>query len=549
VQQAFGRFGTIEDIRIIRKGGNGLPLKESVYGFVVMRHSDEAAAAIAKLTDEGWSVNYSRETKERHQKTRVEQEVKMPSLQAFHYNMQATQVMLTNSGMPLEHVLSQSHPCSSNLKSVPSAFAGCFLVREVWVGNVASSTEKKTLFEMFKVHGDIEAIEMFSSKGFSFIKYRTVLSATRAFELGQGVLADGRPVKVTFADPTRRLDIVGDSSAPADPNFNPIDDENFKNLYLGFTSVAPSEARLREVFSRYGRVKGIHLKQRPGVARPYAFIDFEKGEAAASARRHLYIEDRDGVRRAELGDSALEISFKNTNNTNIRPLRAPLPERSTVSELARRLMQKTPDVLNFLQTPQLPSVAPVLAPPPPPPVPEPNPNIDSVVWSGFMTRSKRSRVGLDATLLEGSADSLGSNLYHLNITHRVHFAEVTKYACLGKVALEASNETQLGEFSEYIRYFQSKHRAGFVQLKACCLYVLPPCELARSLCPQLQSHQLLGVFVDLTKKTGGEARGKETDAMLKLLQDKEVVLSGVTQQSRGLAGVAPEDPRLLQRTR
>jgi hypothetical protein len=48
---------------------------------------------------------------------------------------------------------------------------------------------------MFKVHGDIKAIEMFSSKGFSFIKYRTVLSATRAFELGQGVLADARPVR------------------------------------------------------------------------------------------------------------------------------------------------------------------------------------------------------------------------------------------------------------------------------------------------------------------------------------------------------------------
>jgi D-serine dehydratase len=85
---------------------------------------------------------------------------------------------------------------------------------------------------------------------------------------------------VAFADSTRRLDIVGDSNAPEDPNFNPIDDENFKNLYLGFTSVAPSEARLREVFSR--RVKGIHIKQGPGVARPYAFIDFEKGKCLST---------------------------------------------------------------------------------------------------------------------------------------------------------------------------------------------------------------------------------------------------------------------------
>jgi len=565
VYDAFVRFGTIEDIRIIRKGGNGQPLKESVYGFVVMRRSEDAAAAIAKLTEEGWSVNYSKEAVERQQKTRAEQDLSMPSVQAFHYNMQATQIMLSNNGtgLSLDQVLSQNHPSAFNLKSAPQMFAGCFLVREVWIGNISPSTEKKTLFDVFKVYGDIEGIEMFSSKGFAFIKYRKVLSATRAFEQAQGVLADERPVKVAFADPTRRLDIVGDSSAPEDPNFNPIDDDNFKNLYLGFSSTVPSEARLREVFSRYGRVKGIHIKQGPGVARPYAFVDFERGESAAAARRHLYIEDKDGRRRAELGDPALEISFKNTNNTNIRPVKAPLhSERSAVSELARKLLQKTPDVLNFIQTPTLPQVSIVPSSTHAPPAePEPfleeeeNPNIGSVVWSGFMTRSKRNRVGVDATLYEGSADCLPSNIYHLNITHRVHFAEVTKNMCLGKIALEASNETQADEFLEYIRYFINKDRAGFIQLKACSLYILPPCELARSLCPQIQPKQLLGVFSDPNKKAPTKEESKIAMAedsnatLLKLFQEKPEMLgihADLSRQYRIPLGAAPDDPRLRQ---
>lgn len=61
---------------------------------------------------------------------------------------------------------------------------------------------------------------------------------------------DGKPVKVAFADPTRRYDIVGDSNNPSDPGFDPMDDDNFKNLFLGYSAgtTIPSERVLREIF-------------------------------------------------------------------------------------------------------------------------------------------------------------------------------------------------------------------------------------------------------------------------------------------------------------
>eukprot|EP00358_Blepharisma_japonicum_P003078 CAMPEP_0202954588 /NCGR_PEP_ID=MMETSP1395-20130829/50943_1 /ASSEMBLY_ACC=CAM_ASM_000871 /TAXON_ID=5961 /ORGANISM="Blepharisma japonicum, Strain Stock R1072" /LENGTH=302 /DNA_ID=CAMNT_0049670229 /DNA_START=298 /DNA_END=1206 /DNA_ORIENTATION=+ len=250
----------------------------------------------------------------------------MPGDQSFQHNAQATNIMLLNNANPkpgqpmdrgmLERLLSEHQPSAFNISGVPEHFKGFFLVREVWIGNISPATDKQLLYDAFKAYGDIEGIEMFSSKGFAFIKYRKVVAATRAYERADGTLVDGRPVKVAFADPTRRIDIVGDSLIPENPNFNPIDDEHFKNLFLGYPpgATVPPEHVLREVFSRYGRVKRISIRQATSNSRPYAFVDFERGDQASEARKHLYIEDFDGSRRRELGDSGVEISFKNTNN-------------------------------------------------------------------------------------------------------------------------------------------------------------------------------------------------------------------------------------------
>jgi len=297
---------------------------------------------------------------------------------------------------------------------------------------------------------------MFSSKGFAFIKYRKVVAATRAYERADGTLVDNRPVKVAFADPTRRIDIVGDSLIPENPNFNPIDDDLFKNLFLGYPSgsIIPSESKLREVFSRYGNVRRISIRQGTQSSRPFAFVDFEKGEQASEARKKLYIEDSDGTKRRELGDPAVEISFKNTNNIVSRNglkngvrFQEKASKEEEVSEVAKRLLEQPPAFLNLLrfqsmfsmgtpfmnpgmpgmqmmpmlpQTQMLPQNNPIFQNPIPTPSPAPVPAqskpvhakpqlpehpveekkselLGSVVWSGFMTRNKKYKVGIDAT--------------------------------------------------------------------------------------------------------------------------------------------------------
>jgi hypothetical protein len=61
----------------------------------------------------------------------------------------------------------------------------------------------------------------------------------------------------------------------------------------------------------------------------------------------LYTEDSDGSRRAEIGDSALEISFKNTYSSN-KPKSYPEEIKEPSEELAKKLLSNSSDVLKFL---------------------------------------------------------------------------------------------------------------------------------------------------------------------------------------------------------
>lgn len=592
----FQKFGTVQDVRIIRKGANGQPLRESCYGFVVMQNRDEALKAIEEMKGSPWAVDLSREAKQKQGSRPLPAPPAPPTPMpiAFRDNVQATQIMLIHNATQASEqdqvieLIRQNHPNAYNVSGVPVDFQSCFLTREVWIANISPVTDKKLLYDGFKDYGPIESIEMFSSKGFAFIKYLKVTSATLAYEKGQGLLIDGRPVKVAFADPTRRYDTLGDSKCQEDPNFNPSDDSNFKSLYLGYSAgkTAPSERVISDICSNYGKVKGVFVKR---TQPSYAFVDFETGDQAARARRELYTEDKNGARRAELGDAAIEVSFKNTHNVK-KP-----QQKIDVNDLAKKLVQQSSsDFLSNLYKLAMPGSMPmpVVKPPPKPPgqsqkkydyslitmspaisgnyyapmpgflppqgypmapymqmgmmqqqyamyrppdqfpsypkpqdslpspppatviqmpsqyVPEQEPHKEiglDVVWSGFMSRTKKPRVGVDAILLSGSESCIPANLHHLSISHRVPWSELTKHKVLAMMALEASNETYQDSFNEYAHYFAEKERAGYILLKNLIVYLVPPGSQAKQMTDKLREMQMLAVFVDPEDKAGGPA--------------------------------------------
>jgi len=50
----------------------------------------------------------------------------------------------------------------------------------------------------------------------------------------------------------------------------------------------------------------------------------------------------------------------------------------------------------------------------------------NAIWSGFITKSKKNRVGVDAILVKGDDNILKDTEYNLNISHRTTYDEVFK---------------------------------------------------------------------------------------------------------------------------
>jgi SPOC domain len=76
---------------------------------------------------------------------------------------------------------------------------------------------------------------------------------------------------------------------------------------------------------------------------------------------------------------------------------------------------------------------------------------------------------------------------------------------LAIVLFSPSNETFLNLFTEYLKYFNDKQRAGVIQLKKSTLYLVPPNEETFKIHP-FKPTEFLGVFVDMNELQKGTGR-------------------------------------------
>lgn len=129
------------------------------------------------------------------------------------------------------------------------------------------------------------------------------------------------------------------------------------------------------------------------------------------------------------------------------------------------------------------------------------------LWSGFITRNKQNRVGVDAYLISGDLAEFFT-AYNLNITHRTSLEEVKKIdqAIFGVVVFTIQNETQATAFASYIEYFNKKQGIGIIPIKSNVLiYLIPPCDFAKKYINTKESF-MLGILVNTDKlpKIGNE---------------------------------------------
>jgi len=158
-----------------------------------------------------------------------------------------------------------------NVKLEQSDFSTAQM-RELWVGNLAQTVTQEKLYNRFFIYGEIEVIYMFMSKNFAFIRFKEVAAASRALDSARGTRIDNRPIKISFADPIRRKEALGDMAGYH------LSVKSAKGLVMKYagTTIAPPEDFIKGILGKYGTVKAILIAEvglRP-LTKLRVFVEF-----------------------------------------------------------------------------------------------------------------------------------------------------------------------------------------------------------------------------------------------------------------------------------
>jgi hypothetical protein len=103
-----------------------------------------------------------------------------------------------------------------------------------------------------------------------------------------------------------------------------------------------------------------------------------------------------------------------------------------------------------------------------------------VIWTGNLTRSKQHSVNVELVLVEGKHVEIREN--SLNITHREIFEVALKKKALSVCVMQPSAMIFKDKFEDYIKYLNSKHRAGVIFTQDYRINLLPKSEVTEKIC-------------------------------------------------------------------
>lgn len=150
-------------------------------------------------------------------------------------------------------------------------------VGNIFIKNLATSIDNKSLFDTFSVFGNIlsckvTADEEGSSKGFGYVHFETDEAAQEAIKKLDGCQIEGQTVSVVLYQ--RRADRAGVS--------------DWTNLYLKQFPLSWSEEQLQGIVGAYGETTSVLIsRDEEGKSKGFAFINFADHEGASAALEEL----------------------------------------------------------------------------------------------------------------------------------------------------------------------------------------------------------------------------------------------------------------------
>lgn len=152
----------------------------------------------------------------------------------------------------------------------------------IFIKNLDPHIDTKSIYDTFSMFGSILSCKIAcdeegKSKGYGFIHFETEESAQKAIDKVNGMLLDNKVVFVgKFQPRAARLREMGDAA------------HHFTNVYVKNFSDKLDDAKLRELFEKYGPIASCTvMKDHEGKSRGFGFVSFEGPEDAEKAVQEL----------------------------------------------------------------------------------------------------------------------------------------------------------------------------------------------------------------------------------------------------------------------
>ncbi|EAR84871.1 RNA recognition motif (RRM) superfamily protein (macronuclear) [Tetrahymena thermophila SB210] len=413
------------------------------------------------------------------------------------------------------------------------------LVREIWVSNIDEKCKPyiREIIEDF--FGGIEEVEFFDrgKDSFAFIKFFMVQTAYLAFTNKEKIaeLLETDQVKLTYSDPSRRKNIIGDhEDYMRDENLSPV-------LYISFPyGFKVKKSVIQKIASDYGTVLNVTLKRSEDPKQTSSvLVEFQDLKDAKFAFKHMR-EDHDKMHpKCEFAILLNSEKFVKENNLKLKekikptvlPGQAPTTTFIQQKPLARKPININENANNALSDiagiriqKQLQSKGRQFSPEKDAEINQKrtynqfkqsslntsqdqgyNPDEqdaellveddddENFIWSGFISINKKGRCGMDAKVIQ-SQGQLDLDTYNLVMTTKCQLSEPLRYPPYSVLIFRPSNETEKKPFKDVKTFLNSNpNQAGVIHTKNLIIYMFPSNEQALKFYPQLKEGNILAL--------------------------------------------------------
>ena len=373
------------------------------------------------------------------------------------------------------------------LSRMPLAFDGhCLRVREIWIGGLPQNMQQQQLTGILSKYGKIDHVDMFHKMHtFAFVKFQLADSARRAVDDIQNLSQICN--KLSYSDFLKRHNIVGD-----DPYYRDNEHDLTNLVYIGFNNASPMPSRslLEEKFGEFGKLLNIMMK--PSIdetLKHFCIVEMESKEQAKKIRKYFYLEDKDGKRRAKLGDKKAEVNvlLKPNISGNLYDLMSPYLNIGTSSSTNNTgsMVEDT-----FIGKKDKDSKSKII-------LETDNGDEQEFIWTGFLTRLRKSQTGIEIFELIGDSKGILDDYnFNIDIGLKVPIEEMESIEISSIVLVKPSNVTYLSKFREHMNYLIEKQSCGVIShLDNHLLYLVPYSDYAKTLYSGIAPDECLGLIV------------------------------------------------------